>query len=119
MLIHAAAGGVGIAATQIAKAAGAEVHGTASPGKHDAHPRASASTDAIDYRRDGWEKGLAPYDMVLDAIGGASLRALLRAAAPRRAARRLRRLVASTQGEKRNLAQGGAAGRCGCSAAST
>ena len=34
VLIHAAAGGVGIAAVQLAKAAGAEVHGTASPGKH-------------------------------------------------------------------------------------
>jgi NADPH:quinone reductase-like Zn-dependent oxidoreductase len=36
VLIHAAAGGVGIAATQIAKARGAEVYGTASPAKHDA-----------------------------------------------------------------------------------
>jgi NADPH:quinone reductase-like Zn-dependent oxidoreductase len=34
VLVHAAAGGVGIAAIQFAKAAGAEVHGTASPGKH-------------------------------------------------------------------------------------
>ena len=34
VLIHAAAGGVGISALQLAKAAGAEVHGTASPGKH-------------------------------------------------------------------------------------
>src|SRR5919107_1563688 len=34
VLIHAAAGGVGIAALQLAKAAGAEVHGTASPSKH-------------------------------------------------------------------------------------
>ena len=36
VLIHAAAGGVGIAATQIAKPLGAEVWGTASPSKHDA-----------------------------------------------------------------------------------
>ncbi|WP_156737683.1 alcohol dehydrogenase catalytic domain-containing protein, partial [Mycobacterium sp. E735] len=34
VLVHAAAGGVGIAAVQFAKAAGAEVHGTASPAKH-------------------------------------------------------------------------------------
>lgn len=34
VLIHAAAGGVGIAAVQFAKAAKAEVHGTASPQKH-------------------------------------------------------------------------------------
>ena len=35
VLIQAAAGGVGIAATRIAKLAGAEVYGTASPSKHD------------------------------------------------------------------------------------
>jgi NADPH:quinone reductase-like Zn-dependent oxidoreductase len=29
---------------------------------------------AIDYRRDGWWKGLPPYDIVLDAIGGKSLK---------------------------------------------
>ena len=36
VLLQAAAGGVGIAATQIAKRFGAEVYGTASPGKHEA-----------------------------------------------------------------------------------
>src|SRR3954465_12316847 len=36
VLIHAAAGGVGIAATQIAKLHGAEVWGTSSPSKHEA-----------------------------------------------------------------------------------
>ena len=36
MLIQAAAGGVGIAATQIAKDIGAEIFGTASASKHDA-----------------------------------------------------------------------------------
>ena len=35
-LIHAAAGGVGIAATQVAKEIGAEIFGTASASKHDA-----------------------------------------------------------------------------------
>ena len=35
VLIHSAGGGVGIAATQIAKHCGAEVYGTASPGKHE------------------------------------------------------------------------------------
>src|ERR1700760_939868 len=80
VLVHAAAGGVGIAAIQFAKAAGAEVHGTASPGKHQ--KLAELGVDrAIDYRRDGWWKGLGPYDLVLDALGGTSLRrsyALLR-----------------------------------------
>jgi NADPH:quinone reductase-like Zn-dependent oxidoreductase len=73
VLIHAAAGGVGIAAIQLAKAAGAEVHGTASPGKHQRIVELGADR-AIDYRRDGWWKGLPPYDIVLDAIGGSSLR---------------------------------------------
>ncbi|WP_205873085.1 zinc-binding dehydrogenase [Mycobacterium camsae] len=73
VLIHAAAGGVGIAAIQFAKAAGAEIHGTASPGKH--RRLAELGVDhAIDYRQDGWWKGLGPYDMVLDALGGTSLR---------------------------------------------
>ena len=36
VLIHAAAGGVGIAATQIGKHLGAELYGTASAAKHDA-----------------------------------------------------------------------------------
>ncbi|KMS65727.1 hypothetical protein ACM01_46890, partial [Streptomyces viridochromogenes] len=35
VLVHAAAGGVGIAATQIARHLGAEVYATASPGKWD------------------------------------------------------------------------------------
>src|SRR6201987_1048849 len=73
VLIHAAAGGVGIAAIQFAKAAGAEVHGTASPGKHKRLAELGVDR-AIDYRRDGWWKGLGPYDLVLDALGGTSLR---------------------------------------------
>jgi NADPH:quinone reductase-like Zn-dependent oxidoreductase len=73
VLIHAAAGGVGIAATQLAKAAGAEVHGTASPAKHD-RIRALGVDRAIDYRAKGWEQGLPSYDLVMDAIGGASFR---------------------------------------------
>ena len=49
VLIHAAAGGVGIAATQIAKRIGAEIFGTASPSKHDAI-REQGVDHAIDYR---------------------------------------------------------------------
>lgn len=73
VLVHAAAGGVGIAAVQFAKAAGAQVHGTASPAKH--RKLAELGVDqAIDYRRDHWWRGLEPYDLVLDALGGTSLR---------------------------------------------
>jgi NADPH:quinone reductase-like Zn-dependent oxidoreductase len=73
VLVHAAAGGVGIAAIQLAKAAGATVHGTASPGKHT-QLAALGIDQAIDYRRDGWWKGLGTYDMVLDGLGGTSLK---------------------------------------------
>jgi NADPH:quinone reductase-like Zn-dependent oxidoreductase len=73
VLIHAAAGGVGIAAIQLAKAGGAEIHGTASPGKHQRLAELGVDR-AIDYRRDGWWKGLPPYDIVLDAMGGKSLK---------------------------------------------
>jgi NADPH:quinone reductase-like Zn-dependent oxidoreductase len=72
VLIHAAAGGVGIAATQIAKRHGAEVHGTASPGKH-ARIRELGVDVAHDYTGRGWHRGLErSFDVVLDAIGGAS-----------------------------------------------
>ena len=49
VLIQAAAGGVGIAATQIAKLVGAEVYGTASPSKHDAI-RGFGVDHPVDYR---------------------------------------------------------------------
>ena len=73
VLIHAAAGGVGIAATQIAKRAGAEIWGTSSPGKHDAI-RGFGVDHPIDYTRAGWERGVPKLDLVMDAIGGASFR---------------------------------------------
>lgn len=73
VLIQAAAGGVGIAATQIAKRAGAEVYGTASPAKH-ARIRELGVDHPLDYTRPGWEQGLPPQDVIMDAIGGASFR---------------------------------------------
>jgi NADPH:quinone reductase-like Zn-dependent oxidoreductase len=73
VLIHAAAGGVGIAALQLAKAHGAEVHGTASPGKH-ARLAELGIDRAIDYRKRGWDKNLPAYDVIMDAIGGSSFR---------------------------------------------
>jgi NADPH:quinone reductase-like Zn-dependent oxidoreductase len=72
VLVHAAAGGVGIAATQIAKRYGAEVHGTASAAKHD-RIRELGVDVAHDYRSRGWDRGLQnSFDLVLDALGGAS-----------------------------------------------
>ncbi len=68
VLILAAAGGVGIAATQLAKRYGAEVYGAASPGKHDTVRAQGAVPVAYDAR------GLPRFDLIMDAIGGPSFR---------------------------------------------
>jgi NADPH:quinone reductase-like Zn-dependent oxidoreductase len=73
VLIHAAAGGVGIAATQVAKRQGAEVYGTASPGKH-ARISELGVDHPLDYTTPGWERGLPQFDVIMDAIGGKSFR---------------------------------------------
>jgi NADPH:quinone reductase-like Zn-dependent oxidoreductase len=101
VLIQAAAGGVGIAATQIAKRFGAEVWGTASPAKHDAIV-ANGVDHAVDYRKDGWWEGLPPFDLILDAIGGRQFRRSYRML---RAGGRLVAFGASSvmHGEKRSL----------------
>ncbi len=73
VLVHSAGGGVGIAATQLAKRAGAEVYGTASPGKH-ARIVELGVDHALDYTKPGWERGLPKLDLILDAVGGKSFR---------------------------------------------
>jgi NADPH:quinone reductase-like Zn-dependent oxidoreductase len=73
VLIHSAGGGVGIAATQIAKRVGAEVYGTASPGKH-ARCSELGVEHPLDYTKPGWERGLPHFDVILDAVGGKSFR---------------------------------------------
>jgi NADPH:quinone reductase-like Zn-dependent oxidoreductase len=73
VLVHSAGGGVGIAATQIAKRTGAEVYGTASPGKHE-RCRELGVDHPLDYTKTGWERGLPKFDVILDAVGGKSFR---------------------------------------------
>jgi NADPH:quinone reductase-like Zn-dependent oxidoreductase len=73
VLVHSAGGGVGIAATQIAKHVGAEVFGTASPGKHERILELGVDR-ALDYTKDGWERGIGKFDLILDAVGGKSFR---------------------------------------------
>ena len=79
VLIHAAAGGVGISATQIAKRIGAEVFGTASASKHEAI-RQQGVDHAIDYRSQDFAEEVrritsgAGIDVAFDALGPSSFR---------------------------------------------
>ena len=105
VLVHNAGGGLGIAATQLARLRRATVIGTASAAKHDAL-RSFGVEHAIDYRTANVEaevkritKGRG-LDVILDPIGGGSFGASYRMLAP------LGRLVmlgiSSMSGEKRN-----------------
>ncbi|MGV9245634.1 NADP-dependent oxidoreductase [Streptomyces sp. NPDC003710] len=69
VLIHAAAGGVGHVAVQIAKARGAYVIGTASAGKHD-FLRELGADELVDYRETDFAEAVRDVDVVLDTIGG-------------------------------------------------
>ncbi|KKD09340.1 NADP-dependent oxidoreductase [Streptomyces sp. WM6386] len=69
VLIHAAAGGVGHVAVQIAKARGAHVIGTASAGKHE-FLRGIGVDETIDYRETDFTEAVKDVDVVLDTIGG-------------------------------------------------
>lgn len=69
VLIHAAAGGVGHLAVQIAKARGATVIGTASAPKHD-FLRSLGVDEPIDYREQDFAEVVSGVDVVLDTIGG-------------------------------------------------
>lgn len=87
VLIHAAAGGVGLAALQLCKHAGATTIGTASASKH-AYLRDAGLDHAIDYRTQDFEAevlavtGRRGVDIALDAQGGESLAKSLRCLAP-------------------------------------
>jgi NADPH:quinone reductase-like Zn-dependent oxidoreductase len=69
VLVHAAAGGVGHLAVQIAKARGAYVIGTASAGNHD-FLRELGVDEPVDYRATDFAAAVRDVDVVLDAIGG-------------------------------------------------
>src|SRR5215211_4385355 len=79
VLIHAAAGGVGTAAVQIAKAVGAEIFGTPSATKHDAI-KSQGVAHPIDYRTQDFEAetkritGGEGVDVVIDATGPTNFR---------------------------------------------
>ncbi|MFF1279769.1 NADP-dependent oxidoreductase [Streptomyces sp. NPDC058299] len=69
VLIHAAAGGVGHVAVQIAKARGAYVIGTASAGKHG-FLREIGVDEPVDYRSTDVTEAVRDVDVVLDTLGG-------------------------------------------------
>jgi NADPH:quinone reductase-like Zn-dependent oxidoreductase len=108
LLIQAAAGGVGIAATQIGKLLGAEIYGTASASKHDAirefgvqHPIDYRDKDFADeVRRISEEE--RPLDLIVDGIGARSWKDGYKLLRP---GGRLVMIGASSfvSGEKRNL----------------
>ncbi|GGX80313.1 NADP-dependent oxidoreductase [Streptomyces hiroshimensis] len=69
VLIHAAAGGVGHLAVQIAKARGAYVIGTASAAKHE-FLRGLGADELIDYREQDFAEELSGLDAVVESISG-------------------------------------------------
>lgn len=69
VLVHAAAGGVGHLAVQIAKSLGAHVIGTASAAKHD-FVRSLGADEVIDYRTADFASAARDIDVVIDTIGG-------------------------------------------------
>jgi NADPH:quinone reductase-like Zn-dependent oxidoreductase len=87
MLVHSAGGGVGIAATQIAKHLGATVIGTASAAKH-AELRKLGVDHLIDYRTEDFESRARELlqgrgvELILDAVGGDSFKKGYRLLAP-------------------------------------
>ena len=85
VLVHAATGGVGMAAVQIARHLGAEVFATASPAKHDAlrqmgldDAHIASSRDAEFADRMLRATGGAGVDMVLNSLAGELVDASLR-----------------------------------------
>lgn len=76
VLVHAAAGGVGLAAVQIAVALGARVIATAGGAEKLAVARDAGAEVGIDYRRDDWvdavreATGGRGADVIYDPVGG-------------------------------------------------
>jgi NADPH:quinone reductase-like Zn-dependent oxidoreductase len=69
VLIHAAAGGVGHFAVQLAKHLGVHVTGTSSAGNKD-FVLALGADEHIDYHGYDWQKSPLEFDFVFDTVGG-------------------------------------------------
>src|SRR6266550_254176 len=72
VLIHGAAGGVGVFAVQLARWAGAQVIATASARNRDFLRELGASA-VIDYTTTRFEEGVHDVDLVFDLVGGDTL----------------------------------------------
>ncbi|MEU8102890.1 NADP-dependent oxidoreductase [Nonomuraea muscovyensis] len=70
VLVHAAAGGVGHLAVQLAKQRGAYVIGTSRAAKHD-FVLGLGADEMIDYTRVDFAEAVSDVDVVLDMVGGA------------------------------------------------
>jgi NADPH:quinone reductase-like Zn-dependent oxidoreductase len=81
VLVHAAAGGVGHMAVQLATNTGAEVIGTASS-RNEAYLRDLGVDHFVDYREQRFEAVVEDVDVVLDTIGGDVLERSVEVAAP-------------------------------------
>ena len=69
VLVHAAAGGVGGFAVQLARARGAHVIGTASA-KNGEYVRGLGAQQVIDYNSEAFERAVTDVDVVIDLVGG-------------------------------------------------
>jgi NADPH:quinone reductase-like Zn-dependent oxidoreductase len=81
VLIHAASGGVGTLAVQLAKWAGAYVIGTCGPEHADA-VRHLGAEEVVDYHKQPFQEVIQPVDMVLHSIGQDQVAASLQVLKP-------------------------------------
>lgn len=81
VLIHAAAGGVGHYAVQMARHLGAHVTGTSSIRNRELIVQLGAS-DHIDYHNYDWANAMPQFDFILDTIGGENIDRSLYVAKP-------------------------------------
>jgi len=87
VLVLAAAGGVGLAAVEIAHALGAHVIAAAGSAEKGAMAREHGADEVVDYSADGWSSKVKALtdgrgvDIVVDPVGGAATKEALRALA--------------------------------------
>lgn len=81
VLVTGASGGVGTFAVQIAKAMGAEVTAVCSTRNLDL-VRSIGADHVVDYTQQDWTMGEHTYDLILDNVGGHSLRDMRRVLTP-------------------------------------